>query len=48
MEAAKLVGWAEVVPTETCTKCGNVGEAALGMLVYDPRVDRRCICQVCK
>jgi len=48
MEAAKLMGWAEAVPLEMCTKCGNLGEAALGMLIYDPRVDRRWICQVCK
>lgn len=48
MEASKLMGYAEIVPTEKCTKCGNVSEAAKGMLVYDPRVDRRWICQVCK
>ncbi len=48
MEAAKLMGWAEAVPLEMCTKCGNLGEAALGMLIYDPRVDRRWIFHVCK
>ena len=42
----KVMGWAAAYLE--CTKCHEWGEIRLGMYVYDPRLERRFVCQVCK